>query len=127
MGVPSFLLASTINTTVAQRLLRLLCPDCKKKEAFDSSTLPRNFPYKNETEHHYIPVGCEHCYYTGYKGRKAIYEVIPIDYELANYIKKNDFDVSELLKKRNIKSLIENAFELFKKGETTIEEVLKNY
>jgi len=127
MGVPSFLLASTINTTVAQRLLRLLCPDCKRKEEFDSSTLPRNFPYKNEVEHHYVPVGCEHCYYTGYKGRKAIYEVIPIDYELANYIKKNDFDVSDLLKKRNIKSLIENAFELFKKGDTTIEEVLKNY
>ncbi len=127
MGVPSFLLASTINTTVAQRLLRLLCPECKRKEKFDSSILPRNFPYHNDIGYQYIPVGCEHCYYTGYKGRKAIYEVIPIDYELANFIKKNDFDVSDLLKKRKIKSLVENAFELFTKGDTTIEEVLKNY
>jgi type IV pilus assembly protein PilB len=127
MGVPAFLLASTINTTVAQRLIRLLCPECKKKEKFNKVLLPRNFPINQIVEEHYVPKGCESCYYTGYKGRKAIYEVIPIDYELASYIKNNDFEVSALLKARDIKGLLENAFDIFIKGETSIEEVVKNY
>jgi type IV pilus assembly protein PilB len=123
MGVPPFLLASTLNTTVAQRLMRILCKDCKTKEAFTENLFPRNFkPYRTITEH-CIATGCEHCHYTGYKGRKAIYEVIPIDYELADNIKNNNFTVSSLLQDRKIKTLMENAFELFEEGETTIDEI----
>ena len=127
MGVPPFLLASTLNTTVAQRLVRLLCPECKKKETFDTRMLPEKFPVKHLVEEHYIAIGCDRCHYTGYKGRRAIYEVIPLDYELSAFIKNNGNDVSQLLSARGIKSLVENAFELFRSGETSLEEVLKNY
>ncbi len=123
MGVPSFLLASTLNTTVAQRLLRMLCPECKEKTAFDTVLFPRSFKPLRVVTEHAVPKGCEHCHYTGYKGRKAIYEVIPVDYELADNIKKNNFGVGELLKERNIKTLMENAFELFEKGDTSLDEV----
>jgi len=123
MKVPPYLLASTLNTTVAQRLLRRLCPDCKQEEPFDGTLYPKNFtPYRPVTKH-WRPVGCNNCYHTGYRGRKAVYEVIPIDADLANKIKRTDLEVKDELNQRNIKSLAENAFELFEKGETSIEEI----
>ncbi|MFI5219072.1 MAG: GspE/PulE family protein [Bacteroidia bacterium] len=123
MGVPSFLLASTLNTTVAQRLIRMLCNECKEKEVFDEKLFPRNFKPLKKINEHFTAKGCEHCYYTGYKGRTAIYEVIPVDYDLADHIKNNNFAVNSLLKERHIKTLMQNAFELFESGMTSLDEV----
>lgn len=123
MGVPPFLLASTLNTTVAQRLLRLLCSNCKQEKEFEERQLPRTFQPPRKIQKQYVAKGCEQCYYTGYKGRKAIYEVIPIDFELANHIKNNQFSVETLLNERNIKTLRDNAFELFENGLTTLDEI----
>jgi type IV pilus assembly protein PilB len=123
MGVPSYLLANTLNTTVAQRLLRRLCPLCKEKHPFSSNLFPRSFRPPKDIPFHYTAKGCNNCYHTGYKGRRAIYEVIPIDPELSEKIKNKEFSVAEDLKTRNIKTLAENAFDLFEQGETTIEEI----
>lgn len=123
MGVPPFLIASTLNTTVAQRLIRLLCKECRNKERFDTKLFPKNYRPLRNVEHHYTPKGCEYCYYTGYKGRKAIYEVIPVDYELADHIKTNNYNVAPLLKERKIKTLMENAFEMFEQGATSVDEI----
>ena len=76
MGVPPFLLASTLNTTVAQRLLRTLCPSCKEEKAFDDALYPKTYKAPKKVERHYTAIGCPECHYTGYKGRKAIYEVV---------------------------------------------------
>ncbi|WP_457644809.1 ATPase, T2SS/T4P/T4SS family [Pedobacter helvus] len=73
--------------------------------------------------HHFVAKGCGHCYFTGYKGRKAVYEVIPIDAELAFEIKQENMYIDEHLKNRNIKTLGANAFELFAHGQTTLEEI----
>lgn len=123
MGVPSFLLASTLNTTVAQRLIRLLCTDCKAEAPLSEKLLPASFEPPRPLHSHFTPVGCEACYFTGYRGRKALYEVIPIDQELSNAIKTQRFEVSEALAERNILSLRDNAFELLEQGLTSIEEV----
>ncbi|MNE09505.1 putative type II secretion system protein E [compost metagenome] len=123
MGVPPFLVANTLNTSVAQRLLRLLCPHCKQKQPFSNNLYPKQFKAFREVSAHYLSVGCDKCYYTGYKGRKAVYEVIPIDAELSNKIKSNSLDITESLSSRGVKSLAENAFELFETGETTLEEI----
>jgi general secretion pathway protein E/type IV pilus assembly protein PilB len=131
MGVPSFLLASTINTSVAQRLVRLLCKECKEENTFENNLFPKTFISPRIISTQFIAKGCEHCHYTGYKGRKAVYEVVPIDYELAESIKSNNFAITDLLKNRNIRTLSDNAFELFAKGETTADEIypilLNNY
>ncbi|PAW94648.1 general secretion pathway protein GspE [Mucilaginibacter sp. MD40] len=123
MGVDPFLVSDTLTTTVAQRLVRLLCPECKKKIAFDKTFFPPHFYPPTEIRDCYAPVGCNACYQTGYKGRKAIYEVIPIDRELAQEIKKRTLHISELLTARGIKTLSVNAFELFQKGDTSAEEI----
>lgn len=123
MGVPPFLVAGTLNTSVAQRLLRLLCTHCKMEKDFESSFFPRSYkPPRTLTKHH-VPAGCPECFYTGYRGRMAIYEVLPIDHELAECIKTNHTQVGNMLKERGITTLAENAFDLFEKGETSIEEV----
>jgi type IV pilus assembly protein PilB len=123
MGIPPFLVANTLNTSVAQRLIRLLCPHCKEKAEFSESLYPRQFKPFRPLSHHYTPKGCDQCYYTGYKGRKAVYEVIPIDHELSYSIKNSVFDVAQLLRERQVKTLAENAFELFEKGDTSLEEI----
>jgi general secretion pathway protein E/type IV pilus assembly protein PilB len=123
MSIPSFLLADTIRTTVAQRLVRLLCPTCKTKKDFDRSFFPRNFkPHKIITTQ-CIPKGCSECFNTGYKGRKAVYEVIPIDEELAGQIRNRSSNIGDLLRERGIRTLSENAFELFEQGLTSLEEI----
>jgi type IV pilus assembly protein PilB len=130
MGVHPFLVANTLNTTVAQRLIRLLCPECKQVKDFDSGLYPKQFKPYLEVVEHYVANGCEHCYFTGYKGRKAVYEVIPIDQELSAEIKGGNMNINELLKKRGVHTLAENAFNLFSAGQTSIEEIyplLLNY
>lgn len=123
MDVPPFLLSSTLNTTVAQRLVRLLCEHCKKEEPFDNKLFPRHFKPSSPIAHHYKAVGCERCYYVGYRGRKAIFEVIPIDFDFAEDIKNNVTDVTKHLKERGIPSLKDNAFRLFQEGLTSLDEV----
>jgi type IV pilus assembly protein PilB len=123
MGIPAYLLANTLNTTVAQRLIRLLCPHCKKEESFDPGLFPKHFKPFQEVRTHFIATGCNACYHTGYRGRKAIYQVIPIDLELSEKIRQKESDVTEELGKRNINSLAENAFKIFVDGDTTLEEI----
>ena len=123
MGVPSYLIANTLNMTIAQRLVRLLCPHCKKEVALYSNQLPHKYVPKQKIDKQYVPIGCEKCYFTGYKGRKAIYEIIPIDRDFSEAIKNNVSNISSLIKRKKIKLLSETAFELFATGETSIEEI----
>jgi type IV pilus assembly protein PilB len=123
MGIPSFLVANTLNTTVAQRLVRLLCTTCKTRQDFNPAKYPKQFKAPINLEHHFIASGCSACYYTGYKGRKAVYEVIPIDADLASEIKQGNMEIGSALKERDINTIAQNAFNLFAEGETSIEEI----
>ena len=123
MGIPPYLLADTLNTAVAQRLVRILCDDCKQATAFDPKTLPRTYQVSKPIDQQYTAKGCETCFYTGYRGRTAIYEVIPIDTELANQIKDCELNVDHLLKAKQVSSLSDQAFELLANGKTASEEI----
>lgn len=123
MGIPAYLLADTLNTAVAQRLVRLLCSHCKEEKPLLEKEYPRNYKAPEVLAQQYIAKGCDHCFYTGYKGRKAVYEIIPIDEELANLVKQEEFNVKELLKEKGVSSLGDNAFKLFKVGLTSMDEI----
>jgi len=122
MGVPSYLLAGTINTSVAQRLVRVLCSDCKQETNLNPNELPKDYRHLGLTKHA-VPVGCEKCHYTGYRGRKAIYEVITIDHELADRIKEGELKVDTLLTERGIEKISEKAYRFLVDGTTSLEEV----
>ena len=124
MGVAPYLVASTLNLSVAQRLVRLLCPHCRKQTDFDSSLYPMGYVPQHEVKSHFEPKGCDKCFYTGYKGRKAVYEVLPIDSGKAAQIKQNNLDAgSVVIGEEEVKSLSDSAFDLFYSGETSIEEI----
>jgi len=119
MGVPSFLIAETLKISVAQRLVRKLCNTCKIKAAINEIEI-NNINFEGLT-HHFLPTGCDDCYHTGYKGRIAIYEFIPITQKVIDLIKSSETNLnSESL---NYKKLSQKAFKLVKDGITTFEEV----
>ena len=123
MGVPPFLISATLNLSVAQRLVRLLCNNCKLKVPVIPEELPFFPKGYNLPEYHYLQNGCDKCYHTGYMGRKAIYEVIPIDQEINSIIKRNEINDISFLKEKGIIFLTEQAFGLFYNGETTYDEI----
>ena len=123
MGIPPFLIASTLNLSVAQRLVRKLCPHCKKKTNLKPKLFPKKSTFVSEIEHHYIAIGCNKCFYTGYSGRKAIYEIIPITKNLKSKIKENLLNIDEYLLEEKIPTLKSNAISLINTGITSIDEV----
>lgn len=123
MGIPSFLIASTLNVSVAQRLVRKLCNHCKSEQAISQDLFPAGFDIPKNLQKHYNAVGCENCYHTGYSGRKAIYEIIPIGNELSSLIKNNQLTIDNYIEEKEIFTLKKNALSLIKEGTTSIEEV----
>lgn len=120
MGVPSFLISETINISLAQRLVRLLCSGCKKKIAVDKTELPEKFRQSAPAEQ-YISQGCSQCHYTGYTGRQALYELLPIDSAVSKLIKENkNLEDGSLVK---METLSTKAYKLFQKGITSLEEI----
>ncbi len=123
MGIPPYLLATTLNVSVAQRLVRKLCNSCKKQADASAELFPESFKGAKEIRTHFISVGCNHCYYTGYDGRKALYEIIPINRELETAIKHNDLQIDKYLEEQSLNTLKSNAVEMIKTGQTSIDEV----
>ena len=123
MGIPSFLIASTLNVSVAQRLVRKLCYACKKESEINKELFPSSFDIPKHLKKHFKAIGCNSCYHTGYIGRKAIYEIIPINKTLIEHIKRNDLEIDNYIAEKNIKTIKTNAIDLVSDGITSIEEV----
>jgi general secretion pathway protein E len=129
LGLPSFLIRSTVLGVMAQRLVRTLCPHCK--QASDISAKEWNDlvkPWKaSKPEKIYQPVGCLECRNTGYLGRQGIYEVMPMTDSLSKLI--DDRADMMLLRKQAMKegmrSLRLSGAQKIAAGLTTIEEVLR--
>jgi general secretion pathway protein E len=128
LGVPPHLLNATIKGLLAQRLVRVLCPMCKKKKKTDkdwwqSMTKPfvRDMP-----EYVYEACGCEDCKETGYKGRMSIYELIPLDEELRSVIHEGvELKTLEKAAQGKYLPMRLHAATKVEKGLTSIEEVLR--
>ena len=123
MGIPPFLIASTLNVSVAQRLVRKLCVKCKERKKIKSEDYPLNYKPDKGLEQQFVPIGCPSCFYTGYSGRKAIYEIIPINTSLIRHIKSNELDIDDYLNDNKIVTLKQNAINLVRDGITSLEEV----
>lgn len=122
MGVPPYLLADTLIVTMAQRLVKKLCNHCKEKRPFDKKFLPSSYETEHIPSYHSVPIGCHSCYHTGYSGRLAIYELIPIDNTLRELVKINSIRPTEISNCK-FKNLKERAFEIFVEENTSLEEI----
>jgi type II secretory ATPase GspE/PulE/Tfp pilus assembly ATPase PilB-like protein len=122
MGVPAFLIAETLTISIAQRLVRKLCTHCKEETILHVQDLPKSLRINNAITHQYTAKGCDRCYYTGYKDRTAIYEMIAITEEIAEVIKQERIQEAKKYIDQE-KSLAYKALQLFKDGITSLEEV----
>lgn len=132
MGVEPFLLASTLEVVIAQRLVRKVCEHCrystKMKQEEIGKLVPnakKYFPEKETTM--YQGKGCKVCGDTGYKGRNAIFEFIEITTEMEELILSNPStpEIWKLARSQGATSLFEDGLEKVKNGITTLEEVLR--
>jgi len=132
MGIEPFLIAYAINLIVAQRLIRTLCPKCKKKQSnFDEVIMDAAGLNIAEWRNHtpYEAAGCDECNGTGYIGRMAIHETLYFTKEIRQLIVKSGSEVDEeklriQAKKDGSITLRDSGLEKVKLGLTTIEEVL---
>ncbi len=129
IGVPSYLITATVLGVVAQRLVRTLCPHCKKKVQTDVEqwqSLIR--PYSARSPKMiYEAEGCLECRQTGFLGRKGVYEMMPLSDELKQQITDN-FDLLKFRKlalKKGMQPLNLAGAQKVAAGLTTINEVLK--
>lgn len=129
LGVPSYLITSTVIGVMAQRLIRTLCPDCKQEVATDEQAwneLVRPFKVKMP-EKVSRPVGCLECRGTGYRGRMGVYETLPMTPALKSVIhRSNDLEsITRQALKDGMKPLRISGALKVARGLTTIEEVMR--
>jgi general secretion pathway protein E len=129
LGVPSYLLTTTVLGVMAQRLVRVLCPQCKEKHALDDSAWELLVsPWKaQKPETAYIAKGCLDCRMTGYMGRIGIYEMMVLNSEIRNLITDTtDMDkLRELAYREGVKPLRISGAMKIAAGITTVDEVMK--
>lgn len=129
MGVEAYLLAASLKAMIAQRLVRRICPECKKEVQIQKEVLDRvgimKSPYAPEK--FYWGSGCFHCQNTGYQGRVAIQEVIVVDEELSELISRAapEQEMLDALERKNFDSLFDDGVKKIAQGLTTLEEFLR--
>ena len=127
MGIEPFLISSSLVGVMAQRLVRHVCRDCKQtvaatereKEIFAEN----GFKVATVTRGR----GCPSCSNTGYRGRLAIHELLPIDRQLKEYIinSRNVGEISKYMKQKGYYTLLQDGLQKVLEGVTTTEEVLR--
>ena len=120
MGVENYLITSSLVAVLAQRLVRVICPQCKQQGEDALSPAGEMVPT-------FRGAGCEHCYGTGYRGRVGIFEMMQLNDEIRRLIMANeDSGVLTTAAKRNgMNSLREDGWDKIGRGVTTVEEVLR--
>ncbi len=126
MGVEPFLLSSTLLGVVAQRLVRLLCPHCKRPQPASHADCELLGVDPAEPPILYHPVGCPECNHSGYRGRTGIYEVVEVDDTLRTMIHDGSSEQAmETHARRRGPSIRQDGVRRVLAGETTLEEVLR--
>ncbi|MCL4497731.1 MAG: type IV-A pilus assembly ATPase PilB [Deltaproteobacteria bacterium] len=129
MKVEPFLVASSLNLIIAQRLIRKLCNECKEAYYPEVNVLKGLGFTESEiqSKRFYAAKGCSVCNKTGYKGRVAIYEVLNVRDEIKNliYENANEFEIDKLAIKLGMKTLQQSAKEKFLEGTTSLSEIIQ--
>ncbi|MFZ5757001.1 MAG: GspE/PulE family protein [Pseudomonadota bacterium] len=129
LGIPPYLISATVVGVMAQRLVRTLCPHCKKEAETDESIWKELVtPFKSRVPPKvYVPGGCLECRDTGYLGRMGVYEIMPLSQPLRKLIAQHA-DVADIRKqaiKEGMKPLRLAGAQKVAAGLTTIEEVMR--
>ena len=126
LGLPPFLVASSLQGVMAQRLVRVLCPHCKSEYEPDEQTKKFLGLNGENKQHIFRANGCENCDYTGYHGRLGIFEIFMMNEELRELAlkKASSFSIKEAAIRAGMHTMHEDGIEKIKKGITTVDEVI---
>ncbi len=128
MGIEPFLVASSVNMIVAQRLVRRLCLKCRVETTMHEETLSElGIDESPEELTSFEAKGCIACNDTGYSGRQGLYEVMPVDGNVREMIleRKSIAEIKEYVVKAGMLTLRMDGLAKFKKGITSLEEILR--
>lgn len=128
LGVEPFLISSAVEAVIAQRLVRVLCQNCREPYKPDIG-LQRLGLRPDRLKHYtfYRAKGCDQCFHTGYRGRIAIFEFLTLGYKLKTLIQRtyDSFQIKQEALKLGLVSLRRDGIEKVLRGITTIEEVIR--
>ena len=130
MGVEPFLISSTMIASVAQRLVRRICQDCAEPDQPDPVLLQEEFGVTPEHASHYTFMrgrGCDACRHTGYRGRIAVYEMLPFTQEIKQLTvqRTNALEIKQKALEQGMRTLRAAGWQRVCRGETTLDEVLR--
>lgn len=132
MGTEPFLMASTLELIVAQRLVRKICDHCRHSQEISTDEIEKQYPgvskfFKKQKVTIYKGKGCTACGDTGYSGRVGIFEFLEVTPEMEELILKSPSkkEIVELARSQGESSMFENGIDKVIKGITTIEELLR--
>lgn len=134
MDIEPFLIASSVEMIIAQRLVRRLCPNCAKPASYDerqiASFLATMRIPQDEAAHAHLAkeaVGCERCRNLGFRGRVGIFEILRVSDEIHEHIVRRDSArrIRETAVSQDMRTLMESSWEHIKQGTTTFEEGLR--
>ncbi|MBQ1346303.1 MAG: type II/IV secretion system protein [Kiritimatiellae bacterium] len=125
MGVEPFLIASAVAGVMGQRLCRRLCPDCMREVPIDLKYYTLPYPPAKETV--FEPVGCDKCTRTGYRGRRALFEVLEVDEDIEGAIvrRENATQIRNLSLSKGMKTLREDGWAKVFRGVTSVKEIMR--
>lgn len=135
LGIEPFLIASTVNVIIAQRLVRKICPNCRISYEILLTDLQKQVAQDyvlkifdhSKSINLYKGKGCEICFNTGYAGRTGIFEVMEINVELQQAIinKKDATTIKLIARKNSMQTMLEDGLKKVRIGETTLEEIVR--
>lgn len=128
MGVESFLVASTVEAVMAQRLVRRLCKHCREPYEPDRDKMPADFPWQRlEGRPLYRQVGCRECRHVGYSGRMGIYELLLTDNNIRQlaHDRASTWQIKQAAVKQGMRTLRDDGWTKAMAGQTTVDEVLR--
>jgi general secretion pathway protein E/type IV pilus assembly protein PilB len=128
MGVEPFLVASTVEAVMAQRLVRRLCKHCKEAYEPKRADMPKDFPWeKLEGQPLYRMVGCRECRNLGYSGRQGVYELLVTTDEIRQlaHDRASTWKVKQMATSQGMRTLREDGWIKVLRGTTSVDEVLR--
>jgi CheY-like chemotaxis protein len=127
LGVDPVLISSSITLVTAQRLLRKLCNECKQPYEVPPGLLERLGEVSDPTVTYYKPTGCSRCGGTGFTGRMAVHEMLPMNNTVRELVvrKASELEIQQAMRAQGMKFLLQRGMEKVKEGTTTISELFR--
>jgi len=127
MGIENFLISSALLGVLAQRLIRVICEECKEPAILNPRLLEEMGSWAKQGIKTYHGTGCKHCSFTGYRGRAGIYELLVIDESIRGLIlaKANAQTIRKTARTAGMHCLRDDGWKKVLRGVTTVEEILR--